>query len=751
MKKNPLHQYKDKFLSVTPARLLKDISAGIIVALISIPISMGYAQVAGLPMQYGLYGSVFPILFYGLLTTTRDFVFGVDAAPAALVGGSIASLGIAAESEEAVTAVPTIAFLTACWLLLFYFLKAGKIVRYISEPVMGGFVTGICCSIILMQTPKLFGGTAGMGEAPELIKNIIEQIPDFNPLSLVLGLSTIALIMLGKKWIPKVPVSVIVMLIGALLTKFFSVDSFGVKLLPHVESGFPGFHIIPSVDSFGRLSDYLFAALSIAAVILSESLLASRGNALKDGYQLDNNREILAYSAANFAGALTGCCPTNGSVSRTGIVRQFGASSQWLSVSAAISMLGVLYFGTFMIEYLPVPVLTAIVISALINASEFHAAVRLWKTSRNEFYIFIAAMLGVIIFGTVYGVMIGVVLSFMAVIIRAVTPPRAFMGVIPGKEGFYSLERYASAKPVRNTIIYRFGGNLFFANIDTLQNDIEKAVTKDTKVIVINAGAVGNIDITAADRLVLMRSEYKKRGIKFYIAEHVGEVNDMLEKYGAGKLLRSGSVRMTTALALRAAGLKYPYPLEDGEKVPDRTAGKKSMRLVRSNHIAADRTSKGIQAELEWVFGKNAGNYKDKIAEELLKSLDTIELNDSELEEAEQQTYWGRINLFDEDELIDRLEMRIFSMRKTDPEKAKRLEDFLESRRMNIEKRMLEMDPHILLRLKDHRAKFENHLKNSDPIAYERLIMRRSDYIRRLKTKAPELAEKYEEAYTDIK
>ena len=119
---------KESFFTTTPLQLLKDLFGGIIVALVSIPISMGYAQVAGLPMQYGLYGSVFPILLFGLLTTSKDFVFGVDAAPAALTGAAIASLGIAAGSEEAMRAVPTIALLAACWLLLFFFLRAGRIV-----------------------------------------------------------------------------------------------------------------------------------------------------------------------------------------------------------------------------------------------------------------------------------------------------------------------------------------------------------------------------------------------------------------------------------------------------------------------------------------------------------------------------------------------------------------------------------------------------------------------------------------------
>ena len=125
---------------------------------------MGYAQIAGLPAVYGLYGSVFPIIIFGLLSTSRQFVFGVDAAPAALVGAALVTLGVTPGTEQAMQVVPVITFFTALWLLVFFLFKAGKLVNYISTPVMGGFISGICTTIILMQVPKLYGAGAGTGE-----------------------------------------------------------------------------------------------------------------------------------------------------------------------------------------------------------------------------------------------------------------------------------------------------------------------------------------------------------------------------------------------------------------------------------------------------------------------------------------------------------------------------------------------------------------------------------------------------------
>lgn len=519
----------------------KDIISGIIVALVSIPISMGYSQIAGLPMIYGLYGSLLPILVYGIFTSSFDFVFGVDAAPAALTGGAIASLGIASGSDEAVKTVPVITLLVSLWLLLFYIIKAGRAVKYISVPVMGGFITGICIEIISMQIPKLFGGDPGTGELPELILHIVHEFSKFNAVSFLLSISTIIIILVMRKIAPKIPMSVVMLIAGALLTIYLHIDKYGVALLSSVQPGLP----LPKLITFdfSVLSELTFSALTIALVIMSETLLASRSNAISDGYDLDSKREVLAYSLANFVSAMFGCCPVNASVSRTSIVRQFGGKSQIMSITASISMAIILIFCTDYIKYLPVPILTGIIVAALLTACEFHLAKRLSETSKGDFIIFISAMLGVLFFGTVYGVMIGVLLSFFAVIKQAVSPPRTFVGIRPGHEGYYSLKAHEDAEPIQGILIYRFGGNLFFANIDTFVNDIENAIDKNTRVVIINASGINNVDITATDRVMALNKSLKKRGILFFITENDGVVNDELIKYGAEELITTGVIR----------------------------------------------------------------------------------------------------------------------------------------------------------------------------------------------------------------
>lgn len=428
-----------------PGNFPKDLISGLVIAAVSIPISMGYAQIAGLPAVYGLYGSVFPILFFALFSTSPQLIFGVDAAPAAIVGSVLASSGIAAGTEQAIKLVPVITFYTACWLLLFAFLKAGKVVGYISTPVMGGFISGIGATIILIQVPKLMGGSAGNGELFELLEHIMKAAQDLNWLSLCLGLGTLAILLISKKFFSKFPMAVLVMVVSACFTKFFHIEQYGVVLLSPVEPGLPEF----SLPDFSvvTIGDGLGMSLTAALVIMAETLLASNNFAMKNGYNLKDNQEIFAYSVGNFAAAFTGCCPINGSVSRTVMGEQFGGRTQVMSITAGLAMMLLLLSVTGFIGYLPVPVLTAIVISALLNVMEFDLAERLWRVSRTEFLIFSGAFLGVLILGTIFGVVIGVLLSFTAVLIRATNPPRGFLGVIPGRDGFFT--RIATEMPVR--------------------------------------------------------------------------------------------------------------------------------------------------------------------------------------------------------------------------------------------------------------------------------------------------------------
>lgn len=697
-----LKNYKKEYLK-------KDIFSGIIMAAVSIPISMGYAQIAGLPAVYGLYGSVFPILFFALFSTSKQFIFGVDAAPAAIVGAALVSLGIESGSKEAMQYVPVIALLTGLWLLLFYFLKAGRIVDFISTPVMGGFISGIALTIILMQIPKILGGKAGSGELPELAHHIFETCKEINWLSVVLGVGALVILRLAGKLIPKFPMAIVIMAVGVVATLLFCVDEQGVILLDAVESGLPKIHMfqfagIDWTQAAGR-------SLMIAAVIMSETLLSENNFALKNGYKIDENKEILACAAGNLASACVGCCPVNGSISRTSMNEQYEGKTQAVSIIAGAVMAVVLVCATGFIGYLPVPVLTAIVISALMNVVELHLAVRLFKVSRNEFYIFVAACVSVLFLGTIYGVIVGLLLSFVAVVLRATNPPRSFLGMIPGKETYYDLKRNRNAYPIQHTIIYRFSENLFFANIKIFQSDIENSIKKDTKVVIVDATAINSIDITAADRLEMMAKNLEKQGIRFYITEHSENVNQQMRSLGIGHLIEEGKVRRTILAALHDAGIPSPCPLEIPEKV----------HAVHEAMIPAEEEN--TLEEFAWAFGDDAVEEIEKkvhqVMEQLHKLPDLERL--AELGIEEKLKNWHSLGAIDEDEILRRMELHLDELPENLRGDRKVILQLIEKRRRKIEQQLLIHHPDIVEHLKKSRERLEKRLEKQNPEAARKL------------------------------
>ena len=681
--------------------LAKDIVAGLIIMAVSIPISMGYAQIAGLPAVYGLYGSVFPILVFALCSTSPQFIFGVDAAPAALIGSALLSLGVESGSAEAMQVVPVLTFFVALWLLAFYVMKAGKLVNYISAPVMGGFITGICTTIILMQVPKLMGGTAGVGELPELIEHIASMASAINVPSVVLGLAALAILLIAKRVVPKFPMAVLLMAVGAAMTKFFPVEQWGVKTLDAVETGLSGW----SVPSFTAVSlkEAVMISLSVAVVIMAETLLAENNFANKNGYRLDDNQEILAFSMGNFLAAFTGCCPINGSVSRTAMGEQYQAKTQLTGIVAGLSMIVLLLVGTGFIGYLPVPILTAIVISALLGATEFHLAARLWRVSRTEFFIFMGAFFGVLMLGTINGVLIGVILSFSEMIIRTTKPARCFLGIQPGHSHFRDIKESSQIHPVEGVVIYRFSSNLFFANIRVLKADIEHAIKDDTKAVILDASGVGSVDITAADSLELLYQSLKAKGIRFYITEHIASVNEQFRKLGLGHLIEEGCVRRTIHIALKDMGICRPYPLEGGVSNEEKSASRK-------------RADNRVQ-EFVWAFGAESEEQMEKQIrlqiEQLKKTGDVEELIHGR---------WAHMEALDEDEWLEHLEEHLKEIVHISGKDEQSLAIRIEEHRREVHDRIAKEHPELAQRFKERRHILDQNLKERHPEIYALVV-----------------------------
>ena len=695
--------------------LLHDVITGIIIMAVSIPISMGYSQIAGLPAVYGLYGSVFPIILFALFSTSPQFIFGVDAAPAALVGSALLGMNIQSGSKEALAVVPVITFFVALWLLAFYLMHAGKLVNYISAPVMGGFITGICSTIILMQVPKLMGGTAGTGELLELLEHIEKTAEQINLPSLILGILSLVILLAAKKIMPKFPMAVVMMAAGAVLTQVLPMKEWGIKTLDAVAPGlpkwsFPNLMLIP-------MDEVVTISLSVAVVIMAETLLAENNFAQKNGYRINDNQELLAFAVGNLVAALTGCCPINGSVSRTAMGEQYQGKTQLMSIVAGLSMILLLLFGTGFIGYLPVPVLTAIVISALLGATEFELAVKLWKVSRTECFIFWGAFIGVLLLGTINGVLIGIILSFAEMVIRSSKPASCFLGIQPGHKHFRDLAESRQIHEIEGVLIYRFSSNLFFANAGVLQQDIEQEIERrgNIKAVILDASGIGSMDITAADRIEILYKSLKEQGIRFYITEHIADLNEQMRKLGIGHLIKEGAVRRTILAALHDAGIEQPCPLD----IPEEDLEK----LKRREYFSLPAEEENTLEEFAWAFGDDAVKEIEKRVLSIVKQIHEITDLEKLSEEGikEKLEFWNSLGALDEDELLRRMELHLDDLPSDVKENKKLVIELIERRRRKLRDRLLKEHPEIVEHIEERRERLERRLEKQNPDAVKRL------------------------------
>ena len=405
-----------------------------------------------------------------------------------------------------------------------------------------------------------------------------------------------------------------------------------------------------------------------------------------------------------------------------------------MSVAASLTMALILLFCTGFIGYLPVPVLTAIVISALLGAVEFDLAHRLLKQDRRELLIFLGAFAGVLFFGTVAGVVIGVLLSFVSLMIQTANPKRSFLGVIPGHEGFHSLERNTFAVPIAHVILYRFSSSLYFANVNLFISDLEQAVRPDTKCIIVDSGAVCNLDITAADRIEAYRKTLNRTGIELYFASHIGALNDRFRELGLSGWVEHGYVRRTIPAALKNAGFEPPYILESGDKpVPE-----------------TQRAGNPTRMEFEWAFGAHAEEEMEQYTMALLHNIDENAEPEEQLSGIlKAKGVWKDVSDSDQEELLTHLQTHIRELSEKLHLKESAIEEAIEARRMKLALRLMKNNPKAADAVREYNREYEASLKAQEPKLYDTLMRYRRESLAHLEQVHPEYSEIIRTFYED--
>ena len=296
--------------------------------------------------------------------------------------------------------------------------------------------------------------------------------------------------------------------------------------------------------------------------------------------------------------------------------------------------------------------------------------------------------------GTINGVLIGIILSFTEMIIRTAKPSRCFLGIQPGHRHFRDLKESHQIHAIEGVLIYRFSSNLFFANVQMLKRDIEDNIKEDTKAVILDASAIGSMDITAADQLEMLYQGLKKRGICFYITEHIADLNEQMRKLGLGHIIEEGSARRTIHIALKDMGYERPYPLEGGVDNRQRSASRK-------------RADNRVQ-EFVWAFGSET---EDAIERQIVAQIEQLKKT-GDVEKLLHGS-WSHMEELDEDEWLEHLEEHLKEIVNISGKDERTLEH-----RREVHERIAKEHPELAERFKERRHALDEHLKERRPEVY---------------------------------
>jgi high affinity sulfate transporter 1 len=510
--------------------LRADIAAGITLAAYLLPAGLGDASLAGLPPEAGLYACLFGGLVFWLFCSSRQTAVTVTSAISLLVGASLGEIAAGDPVRHAALAAGT-ALLVAVLAFLAYAVRAGAVVNFFSETVLVGFKCGVALFLASTQLPKLFGFSGSHGDFWERMGHFLRGLGDTNAASLTLGLAALLFLLLGKTLLKHRPVALFVVVGSIVAAPMLRLDERGVALLGAVPQGLP----MPTLPRVGWVEVREIVPLAMACFMLAavETTAIGRMFAAKHGYRLDATQEFLAIGSANLMTGLGSGLPVSGGMSQSLVNETAGARTSLSGLVAALITLVVVVFFTGLLRNLPQPVLAAVVLMAVTGLIQVEALRNIWRFSRTEFAVAMAALLGVLAAGLLQGVLIGVVISILLLIGRASRPRVAEVARVPGTSYFADLTRHPENQREPGVLVVRPEGSLLYFNVDHVRDALSALVSQRSdppRLVIFFMGNVPHVDFAGAELLVGLRQTSVERGIEFRLAETHGEVREALRR-----------------------------------------------------------------------------------------------------------------------------------------------------------------------------------------------------------------------------
>ncbi len=532
------------------ADLSGDLMAGLTGAAVLVPQSMAYAQIAHLPPVVGLYASVVPLLVYAVLGRVPQLGVGPLASISILSAVGVAKLA-PDTTVKFITLSATLAIIAGAVHLAIGLARLGSLIRFLSEPVMTGFLAALAVLLIGTQLGALTGThiPATSTRAYEVFRDWINGLDSASVTSAVFGAVAVAVLLVLRRW-RRFPSALAMIIVSSLAVVLFNLDAHGVAIVGKVPSGLA----LPRnpISSLHDVWVLLPTAFAITLISVLEAMSLAREFADKHGYDIDANQEIAALGASNIsAGFFQGMVVTS-AITRSTILDEAGAQTQLSGAVSAVVVALLVMFGTMLFRYIPICVLGAIVIVAVLPFIKIGEARRLWRVQRADFWVMALAFVGTLVLGLELGILVAVVTSVGLIVYRVSRPHMPELGRLPGTHAFAELARHPDAETYPATAIVRVEAALYFSNADVLANRLRRleAERPGLRTVVLDASGVNHLDATADHELRKLAKHFRDNGTDLLFVNVDGDVRAVMERSGLADFIGSDRFFATDADAV---------------------------------------------------------------------------------------------------------------------------------------------------------------------------------------------------------
>jgi sulfate permease, SulP family len=549
------------------AWLRDDLVSGVVVGAIMVPVAMAYAQMAGVPPQQGLYSAILGMAVYAIFATSRHLKITTSSTMSIM---SIAVVGplVASGFGTYVSLSAALAITVGIIMLILSFMKLGFISDFLSKSVMTGYIFGVALLIAMSQLPKVFGVPGGDGNVFQQLGQLIANLPQTNLYALALGVGTIALILIIKRYMPLIPGALVALILGTAIAAIFQLSAnYGVAVVGDIPIGMPS-PTLPAI-SLQAIPFLIGGAFGIVFLAVGETLGTGRTFAAKYHYEVNADQELLAMGAANIGSGLFQGITIDMSLSNTASGEAAGERTQLSSLVSAGVILAVVMFLAPLLRNLPSAVLGGIVLSSILGLFNFEEFKRYYAQRKTDFALACTALIGVAASDVMTGLMLAVFLSVVMLLYRASRPYIAILGQRANGE-YSDLDRHADAQSVPGLVMLRLDAPLYFFNANVARSQILAQTTGDAppRAILLDLAASADLDIGTSDMLRDLCSDLRANQIDLLFAEIRGSVRDRMMKTGLLEHLGEDHLYASIAAAV-AAFQAQPAPAEPPPATPE--------------------------------------------------------------------------------------------------------------------------------------------------------------------------------------